>query len=165
MLYKQSLTETILKCLLYKTHSFKEVREIIRKYNLDQDVSDSSLKSTLTRLKKKGLVARTAKGWSSQKPAEIYLKKANKFPKIKSDTLDSKYKNSNQMIVIYDIPETMRKERDWLRGELRLLGFKQIQLSVWLGPSPLPKIFIKSMNNLNILKFLNFFKVKEEDIV
>ena len=69
------------------------------------------------------------------------------------------------MIVIYDIPEKMRRERDWLRSELRVLDFKQIQLSAWLGPAPLPREFIKTLGDLKIIKYLNFFQVREEDVV
>ena len=69
------------------------------------------------------------------------------------------------MIVIFDIPEIRKKQRNWLRGDLMALGFIMLQKSVWLGPSPLPKEFISYLNETNILQYLKFFKVAEEDVV
>jgi len=159
---EKSVTETLLRILLYKTHSFKEIRAIAKKINSFEDVSDSSIRVTLSRLKKKGLVKRTSQGWSSSVLAEKYLKKPKKFSKTK---FRKNIKSKDQMILIYDIPEAMKRERNWLRRELRVMDFKQIQLSVWLGPAPLPKEFVEALGNMRIIKFLNFFRAREEDVV
>src|SRR3990167_8890730 len=45
------------------------------------------------------------------------------------------------LLIIYDIPEGKKKERDWFRRQLINLQFKMIQKSVWVGPSPLPGEF------------------------
>jgi len=37
-------------------------------------------------------------------------------------------------VVAFDIPEKLRKERDWLRESLRHWGFKKIQKSIWVFP-------------------------------
>ncbi len=36
--------------------------------------------------------------------------------------------------VIFDIPETRRRDRDFLRKELHWIGFKELQKSVWIFP-------------------------------
>ena len=69
------------------------------------------------------------------------------------------------MIIAFDVPEKYRRERDWLRIELKNLGFAMMQKSVWYGSSPLPQDFITSLDDLKILKFIKFFDVKEHEIV
>ena len=46
------------------------------------------------------------------------------------------------LIVMYDIPHNLKKERDWFRRHLIKFGYVMIQKSVWVGPSPLPKNFL-----------------------
>jgi len=70
------------------------------------------------------------------------------------------------LLVMYDIPSTKRKERDWFRRQLRKFGYIMIQKSVWVGPSPLPKDFleylkeIKIGDNLKTFKLSNSYKTK-----
>ncbi|MBI2627313.1 CRISPR-associated endonuclease Cas2 [Candidatus Nomurabacteria bacterium] len=45
------------------------------------------------------------------------------------------------LLLIYDIPEARKKERDWFRRQLKNFNFMMIQRSVWVGPSPLPNFF------------------------
>lgn len=42
-------------------------------------------------------------------------------------------------IIIFDVPENRRKERDFLRSRLRWLGFKELQKSVWAFPYDIKK--------------------------
>ena len=46
-------------------------------------------------------------------------------------------------IVIFDIPEHKKGWRDWIRQELILLQFQQLQKSVHIGKYPLPESFYK----------------------
>ena len=69
------------------------------------------------------------------------------------------------MVIVFDIPELRRKQRNWLRAELVALDFIPLQKSVWLGPAPLPKEFIKYLSETNLLQYLKFFKAAEEDII
>lgn len=36
--------------------------------------------------------------------------------------------------ISWDVPESARKDRDYLRGKLRWLGFKELQKSFWIFP-------------------------------
>lgn len=44
-------------------------------------------------------------------------------------------------LVIFDIPERIRDRRNFLRCELEMLGFHQLQKSVWVTPHSLPQGF------------------------
>ncbi|MEK7572511.1 MAG: CRISPR-associated endonuclease Cas2 [Patescibacteria group bacterium] len=63
------------------------------------------------------------------------------------------------LILMYDIPHTMKKERDWFRRQLKNFGFIMIQKSVWVGPSPLPKDFISYLKKVGIEKEFKTFKI------
>jgi len=63
------------------------------------------------------------------------------------------------MIVIYDIPEEKKKERDWFRRHLKKFNYIMIQRSVWVGPSPLPKDFLDYVTSLGLKHKLKTFKL------
>jgi DNA-binding transcriptional regulator PaaX len=63
------------------------------------------------------------------------------------------------LLVMYDIPSTKRKERDWFRRHLRRFGYIMIQKSVWVGPSPLPKDFLTYLKEIKIGDDFKTFKL------
>jgi CRISPR/Cas system-associated endoribonuclease Cas2 len=63
------------------------------------------------------------------------------------------------LIVMYDIPDSLKKERDWFRRHLIKFGYTMIQRSVWVGPSPLPKQFLKYLKEIKIGDKLKTFKL------
>ena len=62
-------------------------------------------------------------------------------------------------IISYDLPVAFNKERNTLRDLLRLLGFKLIHKSVWVGKVKLPKQFILALEKLGIIKFVEILEV------
>ncbi len=54
------------------------------------------------------------------------------------------------LMVMYDIPHNLKKERDWFRRHLIKFGYAMIQKSVWVGPSPLPKNFLIYLKEIKI---------------
>lgn len=66
---------------------------------------------------------------------------------------------SKNLLLIYDIPHVMKKERDWFRRQLKNFGFIMIQKSVWVGPSPLPKDFLDYLKRIGIEKEFKTFKL------
>jgi DNA-binding transcriptional regulator PaaX len=124
---------------------------------------EDTVRNTLSRLKKKGLISNQNNKWSLTTEGKEFLlerKSAIKriFPKKGIVT------RPKTMIVIFDIPEKERKYRDWLRIELIGFGFEQVQKSVWFGPA-LPKEFILYLSERNILKYIRFFKATAKDLI
>ncbi|MGC9046687.1 MAG: hypothetical protein ACP5IC_01030 [Minisyncoccia bacterium] len=70
---------------------------------------------------------------------------------------DKKFK-----IIVFDIPEQYKNERNWLRRALTLLGFSMLQKSVWCGYNKIPPQFKKDIEDLNINKFIQFFEFKHK---
>ncbi len=68
------------------------------------------------------------------------------------------------LLIIYDVPHTMKKERDWFRRQLVNFGFIMIQKSVWVGPSPLPKEFLSYLKRIGLEKVFKTFKLEKSFI-
>ena len=74
-------------------------------------------------------------------------------------------KNSpKNLIVMYDIPHNLKKERDWFRRQLINFGYVMIQKSVWVGPSPLPKDFLEYLEEIQIKDNFKTFKLAKSYI-
>ena len=67
--------------------------------------------------------------------------------------------SSKNLLLIYDIPEGRKKERDWFRRHLIKFGYIMIQKSVWVGPSPLPKDFLDYLKEIKIKDNFMTFKL------
>lgn len=68
-------------------------------------------------------------------------------------------KAPRNLLLIYDIPEPMKKERDWFRRHLIKFGYIMVQRSVWVGPSPLPKEFLDYLKEIKIGDNFKTFKL------
>ncbi|MBI4120573.1 MAG: hypothetical protein HY454_03870 [Parcubacteria group bacterium] len=111
------------------------------------EFSRETFSTTLSRLKKQGLVkksgGRRKAVWSIIGQGKEKLNFGNyPFASIKTDGLPR--------LVMYDVPELERKKRDWLRYGLVACGYKQLQKSVWLGYCPLTEEFVKSLSDLGL---------------
>lgn len=131
-------------------------REIVRR--------DNTLRVTLSRLKKKGMVINRSGIWMANprlkkeiNPLHQKIKKFFQDRKIKKDL-------KRNTIVAFDIPENRRRYRDWLREELAGFGFEAIQKSVWYGPA-LPAEFIEYLDECQLLEHIRFFKASDGDLI
>lgn len=134
------------------------IRSNFKRFN---DASAGTIQTTLYRLKKRGLVESENGLWKLTKKGINYVSNKLNFHK----SYKVKQNSPKNMIISFDIPEKQRKKRDWLRIELVNLGFSILHKSVWLGPAPLPREFIKSVKDLNLIAYLKFFKAEESEII
>jgi len=75
------------------------------------------------------------------------------------------YKDApKNLLLIYDIPEGKKKERDWFRRQLKNFDFVMIQKSVWVGPSPLPTKFLAYLKKIGLQKEFKTFKLAKSYI-
>jgi len=63
------------------------------------------------------------------------------------------------LIVMYDIPQAKRAEREWFRFQLIKFGYEMIQKSVWVGPSPLPKDFVDYLKRTHLEKYIRILRL------
>lgn len=97
--------------------------------------------------------------FSSSKKAEN--RKFNRRRSLYNISFASFFKKNapKNLIVMYDIPDNLKKERDWFRRHLIKFGYIMIQKSVWVGPSPLPKDFLVYVKEIKIGDSFKTFKL------
>lgn len=116
--------------------------------------SKNNINSSIRRLvaqsmveKKGNLLKLTEKG---KKVVNCILEKR----KILEKRWDGKYR-----LVIFDIPESKRKIRDWFREELYLLNYIQLQKSVFISKYPLTPDIISDVRKFRIHDDINYLLV------
>ncbi|MCX6757357.1 MAG: CRISPR-associated endonuclease Cas2 [Candidatus Nomurabacteria bacterium] len=99
--------------------------------------------------------------FSDSKKIEELPKKQTRKRDFYAMSFQSSFQKSapKNLIVMYDIPHLQKKERDWFRRHLIRFGYIMIQKSVWVGPSPLPKDFLKYLKEIKIGDKFKTFKL------
>jgi DNA-binding transcriptional regulator PaaX len=95
---------------------------------------------------------------------EKYKDKGIEFIRITSKggaTLESskRAKDGTWKLIIFDIPETQRPVRDYLRTKLKQLGFKKWQNSIWITPYKLPEDVVDELQVLSEKYFVRLITV------
>lgn len=88
--------------------------------------------------------------YTSQKQWRV-LKEVAREMKIKRGEWDGKWR-----LVVFDIPERIKKARDALRGKLRELGFYELQKSVWVFPYGCKNEIDFIIEFFNLKKYVRF---------
>lgn len=120
--------------------------------------------SMLTRLKRDGLVLK-------RKTANGVFWKITSFGLNKLKVLEennTKYKSESDgrvKIIIFDIPEKDRKKRAWLREVLKILNFKILQQSVWIGKNKIPEEFLFDLHQKNLVSFIHILEVTKSGTI
>ena len=93
-----------------------------------KDHSKNSFDSTISRLKKKGFLETKSGKWILTKAGKEYFENKKKLSvKFASSFVLNAPKN---LLLMFDIPESKRAERNWLRWHLREFQYFMIQRSV-----------------------------------
>jgi len=66
-------------------------------------------------------------------------------------------------VIIFDIPESLKKWREYLRKDLRNLGFQQLQRSVYITPYPVTGELHQILEEWNLRKYFRYLTVSEID--
>ena len=66
-------------------------------------------------------------------------------------------------VIIFDIPETLKKWREYLRKELKQLGFYPLQESVYITPYPVTGELDEVLKEWNLRKHFRYLTVSEID--
>ncbi|MFA4975213.1 MAG: CRISPR-associated endonuclease Cas2 [Candidatus Paceibacterota bacterium] len=116
-----------------------------------------SINNTIHQLNKNGHILK-------QDDCILLLPSGRKYvenKKVRFLIFNSPYKKEapKNLLVMFDIPETKKAEREWFRFNLREFGYEMIQKSVWVGPSPLPKDFLDYINEIKLKECIKTFKL------
>ncbi len=91
----------------------------------------------------------------TQKGAEKVLRAQFKI------TENKKRKDSKWVMVIFDIPERKKIERDSFRNLLQEMGFEMLQRSIWVCPYDKYEDTQKVSSALNIQSYIRIFLIEE----
>ena len=151
-----SIIYDILKELSNTTINYKGVRVNLFGLPKFKKYSPSSLRGTMFRLKKEGFIE-DYDGLFITPKGRNYIKR--KIDSLKQfDFIFNKDAPKN-LIVMFDVPESKKAEREWLRWHLKKFNYSMIQKSVWVGPSPLPKDFLDYVKSIGLTKNVKTFKL------
>ena len=120
-----------------------------------KNLKENSARIILWRLEKKGLVAKKQKYYQL---TNLGLKVVKKIQKVIEQPWDGKWR-----IVMFDIPEKRRTERNWLRFQLVAFDYKPLQKSVFIGQKPLDEDFYKELLNRDLNRWVRLITVGEID--
>ena len=119
--------------------------------------SQNVLSGTLSYMRKVGLVNNVDTQLRVTLKGQKYIKR--KMNSLRQFHFDFDKDAPKNLIVMFDIPETKKAEREWLRWHLKKFNYFMIQKSVWVGPSPLPKEFLDYIKNIKIEDGFKTFKL------
>ncbi len=135
---------------------FKDIFGSTRK----KDFNRNDIVVNLKRLEEQGLIRKEAK-------KKIYIlteegEELIEYIKDRYDVLNKKW-DRKMRVVVFDIPEKNKYLRVWVRSELGLLDFKELQKSVYVGKFPLPESFYEDLFKFELNRNVFIFIVSEID--
>ena len=119
----------------------------------------NTIKINVSRLKKQGLIAQ---GENKKIHLTANGKEMILYVKDRYSVLEKPW-DGKIRIVIFDVAEKQRRSREWLRIELLLLQFKQLQKSVYVGKYPISDELYKDIIKNEIFKDVFVFTVDQVD--
>ena len=152
-----SLSEHILAFLLSARNTRTYLR-LLREARIKR-YKKQLVATSLSRMKKKGWVTKNESGWSATAKGRSIWTERDRFSMIASPFSKG---SPRQTIIAFDIPETKRRERVWLRDQLKAFGYTMLQKSLWRGPGPMPKEFTDRVKELEIASGIKTFVISSK---
>ncbi len=120
---------------------------------------EERLRTYISKMRQDGLII------ENKNVVTISSKGKNKLDSLRNTLPDRHYEEipgqKSQIIISFDIPEKLRRKRNWLREVIKNLKFKMIHQSVWMGKLKIPKDFINDLENLKILEYVEIFEISK----
>lgn len=126
-----------------------------KNFKREKYTNKNNIYQGLRRLKAQGIVKKTGINFMLTEKGKEIIEKIIGRELILKKKWDKQYR-----LVIFDIPEKKRNARNWLRSELYMLEYIQLQMSVFIGKHPLPEDIIRDIASHKIEKYVNYLLVK-----
>ncbi|MBP9748064.1 MAG: CRISPR-associated endonuclease Cas2 [Candidatus Pacebacteria bacterium] len=152
-----SLVYEILRGLSNSTLKYKGGRVNFFGIPKFEKYSQNSLSGTVSRLYNDGFIEKDSGSLRITLKGQQYIK--NKIDSLQQFNFSFDKDAPKNLIVMFDIPENKKAEREWLRWHLKKFNYSMIQKSVWVGPSPLPKEFLDYIKSIKINDGFKTFKL------
>ena len=133
------------------------------RYSKDAEIQErkTRLQKFIHKMKRDGLIETIGKDKTKIK---ISLKGQAKLKDLKNALPGRQYPinpKNTFTIISFDIPEKLRRKRNWFREVIKNLGFGMIHQSVWVGKVKIPEVLIQELEQLNILKYIEIFEISK----
>ena len=152
-----SLVYEILKEINSKSYNYKGVKVNLLGIPRFKKYSQNSLSGTMSYLRGLGYIKNTSDRLKLTSKGQEYIKR--KIDSLKQFEANFPKNAPKNLIVMFDIPEIRKAEREWFRWNLKKFGYVLIQKSVWVGPSPLPKDFLDYIKEIKLKSCIKTFKL------
>jgi CRISPR-associated endonuclease Cas2 len=152
-----SIEDKILKLLFEPKHKYKGVLVSAIGIPILFDCKKQSISNAIYRLSKNGCVRKSGDVIFLLPKAKKYIE--NKKSRLLTFNSLSRKSFSKNFMVMFDIPESKKAEREWFRSHLKKFGYKMIQRSVWVGSSLLPKDFTEYLKEIKLENCIKIFKL------
>lgn len=86
---------------------------------------------------------------------ELKKRRENRLPSAHYDATPQ----HQSIIVAFDIPESEKRKRAWLRAALKHMEFRMVQKSFWIGRKKIPHEFLEDLRVLKLARFVEIFEV------
>jgi len=124
----------------------------------------NTYQTALSRLESHGLIQKKTRGVFTLTPDG---RKEALFAYVTAETrvFNPKYSkwDGGWRIIFFDIPETKRKQRDYLRSVLKTIGFKEWQKSIWAYPYQVPSFLRDLLFQDNLKQHTRFVTTESVD--
>jgi len=155
---KKSVASCILEELLRPQFRYKGM--LVNMFGLPSfrsNYSKNTFPNEISRLKREKFIEKDGDFLRITRKGQEYIKrKQDSLSMFQSSFQKSAPKN---LLVMFDIPEVKKAEREWFRFHLKKFDYEMIQRSVWVGPSPLPKDFLSYLKDIKLAECVKTFKL------
>jgi DNA-binding transcriptional regulator PaaX len=131
---------------------------------LDERSRGRELRRVAHYMKQQGLVKYAA--WDYENGMQLTTAGGKRLQKITLAPLTISRPNrwdKKWRLVFFDIPEAAKQRRRSLTLHLRLLGFQQLQKSIWIHPFPCRSEIEALTESLNVRRFVSYVEISEID--
>lgn len=155
MYYKTTFADELIAFLLSCNSNSIRKKILWERIQKRRKISQNVYYQNINRLKKRGIL--------EDSNGIVYLSRKGKmffdnpYRRVKEKPL-----KDNKILVIFDVPETKRKVRTWIRDQIKEWDFKMVQKSVWIGYGPLPKEFIDRLKYLKVNDGVKVYNLRKK---
>lgn len=128
----------------------------------DYEFSVRSFSAVLSRLRQEGLVVKSKKG---KRFAWALTSKGRSSINTSRLPIEPAKEDGIPRLVMYDVPEVDKRKRELLRAHLVVLGYRQLQKSVWLGYAPLPQEFMELVRDYKLNDMVHILSIHKQGTI
>jgi len=149
--------------IIFDPHSLFKGFSLYQSPGLSPSQAQKLIQKRIYSLKTKGYIKEIKTGWKLTPKGRIEIIKIILWKKLQNKKWDGKWR-----VIIFDIPEMSRRDRDFLRRELKWIGFIELQKSVWIFPYDMERELMALLKLWKLefkgdIRFLTVEKITEEE--